>query len=91
MVIEELEGFDAALRAAFEELSGIALSNGQWDRAGRRFLGFFLGGLGLRHSARHAHAAHISFHAATLELCQALDPGFVWKGGVQDSWLRRAG
>ena len=76
-IVEELATFDSDMRSAFVGLSGINVSEGQWDQAGR---GFWVGGLGLRHTARHAAAAYVASCTATRKLCLQLDTGFQWGG-----------
>jgi hypothetical protein len=74
---EELLKFDDKVRSAFIAITGLRPSEAQWGQASR---GFAFGGLGLRSSSRHAHAAYTASRSQTLDLCRELDDEFAWEG-----------
>ena len=71
--LEQLETFDAKVRATFGEFAGFCSSDAEWDQA---TLAVRFAGLGLRKTARHAAAAFLSSVVACREPCRELDPRF---------------
>ena len=65
-------------------MSGLNVSGDTWGQATR---GFAHGGLGLRASARHAHAAYIGSRTQTRDGCFALDRDFQWEAADPNSSL----
>ena len=84
MHFDELLRYDRNVCTALGTLTGLRRNEAQWGQATR---GFAFAGLGLRSSARHAHAAYTASRTQTHELCRELDGEFVWEGADGSSLL----
>ena len=84
---EALEDFDSAVRASFEDLSGLRPNSSQWEQA---TLAMRQGGIGLRRACRHASAAFCASAFACKEKCAELDSGYVWDVSADDSEIAQS-
>ena len=72
-----LTEYDHNVRHAFIRLTGLDLTQTQWDQATQ---GLSFAGLGLRSTARHCNAAFAASLSQANRACCELDPAFVWEG-----------
>jgi len=73
---EALKGFDAQVRACFEQFTCLHPDDEQWSQAA---LPTNSGGLGLRSAAEHSSAAFLSSRTSCFQLCRELDPNHVFQ------------
>ena len=83
----ELGHFDALVRQAFTDLTGLRPSDAEWEQATR---GFDTGGLGLRSTAVHGVGAYIASRASSRDRCKEIDDHFIWELDDASSALARA-
>ena len=79
-----LPRYDDQMRETFVAMSGLYVSGDTWGQAIRCFAH---GGLGLRASARHAHAAYIGSRTQTRDGCFVLERDFQWEAADTNSSL----
>ena len=72
-----LEGFDAGMRALFQELVGREVGDAAWAQTG---LPSKMAGVGLRSAMACADASYLASRMGSREACSKLDSGFVWEG-----------
>ena len=68
---QALHGFDAQVRACFEQFTCLHPEGDHWTQA---TLPTSSGGLGLRSVAQHSNAAFLASRTSCYELCRELDP-----------------
>ena len=73
LIVEDLRGFDDALRDAASAVAGKPLPDYSWQIAQ---LSIAKGGLGLRLPSLHSAAAYLSSVRASSDLCKRVDGGF---------------